>query len=122
VRLIANAAYKTVPEAAIAFAAQSHRSPVDSLGRAEVANRSRSGRLDQPFDMERFGAQDGEKLTTALMKQNILWNVPFSDQNVEVRRPIKWFGDGSTVEVLSPDRAQLEQLAPTWVKSAPNTA
>lgn len=72
--------------------------------------------FDQLLDMEGFGAQDGERLTTALMTQNIPWNVAFSGRSVEVGRPVQWFGDGSTMEVLSPDRAQLEKLAPAWVK------
>lgn len=72
--------------------------------------------FDQLLDTEGFGAQDGEKLTTALMEQEIPWNVAFSGRSIEVGRPVDWFDDGSTMEVLSPDRAQLEKLVPDWVK------
>ncbi|MBT2510544.1 hypothetical protein J7I98_32810 [Streptomyces sp. ISL-98] len=71
--------------------------------------------FDQLLDAEGFGAQDGEKLTTALMEQRIPWNIAFSGRSIEVGRPVDWFDDGSTMDVLSPDRTQLEKLAPDWV-------
>lgn len=71
--------------------------------------------FDQLLDAEGFGAQDGELLTTALMEQEIPWNAAFDGRSIEVGRPVDWFGDGSTMEVLSPDRKQLEKLAPAWM-------
>jgi hypothetical protein len=72
--------------------------------------------FDQLLDAEGFGAQDGEKLTSAIVAQNIPWNAAFSGRSIEVGRPLKWFDDGSALTVLSPDRAQLAKLAPIWVK------
>jgi beta-lactamase superfamily II metal-dependent hydrolase len=71
---------------------------------------------DHLLDAEGFGAQDGEQLTTALVAQNIPWNAAFSGRSIEVGRPFTWFDDGSSLTLLSPDRAQLEKLAPAWVK------
>ncbi len=72
--------------------------------------------FDHLLDAEGFGAIDGEKLTTALTERNLPWNAAFAGRSIEVGRPMTWFDDGSTLEVLSPDRRQLEKLAPTWVK------
>lgn len=71
---------------------------------------------DQLLDAEGFGPQDGEKLTSALVAGNIPWNAAFSGRSVEVGRPFVWFRDGSALTLLSPDRAQLEKLAPVWVR------
>lgn len=68
--------------------------------------------LDVGF--EKFGAQDGERLTTALVRQKIPWNAAFGGRSVEVGRPMRWFEDGSSLTLLSPDRTQLERLAPAW--------
>ncbi|NEW69892.1 ComEC/Rec2 family competence protein [Streptomyces rhizosphaericus] len=72
--------------------------------------------FDHLLDTEGFGAQDGEKLTTTLIQQDIPWNAAFTGRSIEVGRPVTWFDDGSVVEILSPDRGQLEKLAPVWVK------
>ncbi|WP_079053816.1 hypothetical protein [Streptomyces graminilatus] len=72
--------------------------------------------FDHLLDTEGFGAQDGERLTSALLAQKVPWNDAFGGRGVEVGRQLGWFDDGSTMEVLSPDRAQLEALAPVWVK------
>ncbi|MGW0821314.1 ComEC/Rec2 family competence protein [Streptomyces sp. NPDC002845] len=72
--------------------------------------------FDHLLDAEGFGAQEGEKLTTALLRQRVPWNDAFGGRSVEIGREFAWFDDGSTVEVLSPDRPQLERLAPKWVK------
>jgi hypothetical protein len=71
---------------------------------------------DQLLDAEGFGAQDGEQLTSALVSQNLPWNAAFAGRSIEVGRPFTWFDDGSALTLLSPDRAQLEKLAPAWVK------
>ncbi|MDW4904937.1 hypothetical protein RB628_06130 [Streptomyces sp. ADMS] len=72
--------------------------------------------FDHLLDTEGFGAQDGEKLTSALLAQKVPWNDAFGGRGAEVGRRLGWFDDGSTMEVLSPDRRQLERLAPVWVK------
>ncbi|MEW2399373.1 hypothetical protein [Streptomyces sp. NPDC046862] len=72
--------------------------------------------FDHLLDTEGFGAQDGEKLTSTLLTGQAPWNDAFGGRGVEVGRPLGWFDDGSTLDVLSPDRGQLERLAPVWVK------
>ncbi len=72
--------------------------------------------FDQLLDAEGFGAQDGEKLTSALLDQQLPWNDAFGGRSIEVGRQLGWFDDGSTMDVLSPDRKQLERLAPVWVR------
>lgn len=67
-------------------------------------------------ELEDFGPQDGEKLTTALGDLKLPWNGAFASRSVEVGRALTWFDDGSTMTVLSPDRAQLEALKTDWVK------
>ena len=71
---------------------------------------------DHLLDAEGFGAQDGELLTTELVTQNLPWNSAFAGRSIEVGRPFTWFDDGSALTVLSPDRKQLERLAPAWAK------
>lgn len=66
-------------------------------------------------DVEDFGPKDGELLTTALTTQQIPWNKAFESRSIEVGRPLTWFDDGSTMEVLAPDRALLEALVDDWV-------
>jgi hypothetical protein len=70
--------------------------------------------FDHLLDAEGFGAVDGEKLTSALLARKIPWNDAFGGRGVEVGRDLAWFDDGSTMTVLSPDRTQLERLAPVW--------
>ncbi|MFF4354030.1 ComEC/Rec2 family competence protein [Streptomyces sp. NPDC001530] len=70
--------------------------------------------FDQLLDAEGFGAVDGEKFTSALLAQKVPWNDAFGGRSVEVGRELAWFDDGSTMDVLSPDRGQLEKLAPAW--------
>ncbi|MER5753351.1 hypothetical protein [Streptomyces sp. NPDC002088] len=72
--------------------------------------------FDHLLDTEGFGAQDGEKLTSSLLAQKVPWNDAFGGRSVEVGREFAWFDDGSALEVLSPDRGQLEKLAPKWVE------
>lgn len=71
---------------------------------------------DQLLDAEGFGARDGERLTTALLTGGLPWNDAFGGRGIEVGRPLGWYDDGSAVTVLSPDRTQLERLAPVWAK------
>jgi hypothetical protein len=70
--------------------------------------------FDHLHDREIFGAVDGELLTTALMTQRLPWNEAFDGRSVEVGHPLTWFDDGSTMEVLAPDRRLLESLIDEW--------
>ncbi|MFP3986027.1 hypothetical protein U9R90_00635 [Streptomyces sp. E11-3] len=70
--------------------------------------------FDHLHDREIFGAVDGEELTTALITQRLPWNKAFDGRSIEVGHPLTWFDDGSTMEVLAPDRRLLESLIPTW--------
>jgi beta-lactamase superfamily II metal-dependent hydrolase len=64
--------------------------------------------------LESFGPQDGEKLTTALQEQRLPWNAAFQGRSVEVGRPMGTFDNEAVFEILSPDRAQLTALIPKW--------
>jgi beta-lactamase superfamily II metal-dependent hydrolase len=66
------------------------------------------------LNAEAFGAADGERLGSALIQQQVSWNTAADGHSIEVGRPLAWFNDGSTLEVLSPDRGQLQRLAPSW--------
>lgn len=70
--------------------------------------------FDHLHDREVFGAVEGEKVTTALITQQIPWNKAFGGRSIEVGHPLTWFDDGSTMDVLAPDRRLLESLIPTW--------
>ncbi|MFF3837599.1 ComEC/Rec2 family competence protein [Streptomyces sp. NPDC001930] len=70
--------------------------------------------FDHLHDREVFGAVDGELLTTELMNQQLPWNAAFAGRSIEVDHPPTWFDDGSTMEVLAPDRRLLESLIGTW--------
>jgi hypothetical protein len=66
-------------------------------------------------EIEVFGARDGEKLTTALLEQDLPWNRAFSGQAVRCDREVV-FLDGAKLTLLSPDRDQLAALIPVWEK------
>ncbi|MFJ4777611.1 hypothetical protein [Streptomyces sp. NPDC088762] len=70
--------------------------------------------FDHLQDREVFGAVEGEKVTTALLTQHLPWNKAFEGRSIELRHPLTWFDDGSSMEVLAPDRRLLESLIPTW--------
>ncbi|MFD3996027.1 MBL fold metallo-hydrolase [Streptomyces sp. NPDC058548] len=70
--------------------------------------------FDHLHDREVFGAVDGELLTTELMNQQLPWNAAFAGRSIEIDHPPTWFDDGSTMEVLAPDRRLLESLIDTW--------
>jgi hypothetical protein len=71
---------------------------------------------DQLLDsqLESFGPRDGELLTTALMAQGVPWNRAFGGRAVEVGRALDPFDQDAVLRILSPDRGQLERLAPVW--------
>jgi beta-lactamase superfamily II metal-dependent hydrolase len=66
-------------------------------------------------EIEVFGARDGEKLTTALLAQNLPWNKAFSGRAVRCDRQAVSLGD-ATLTLLSPDQDQLAALIPVWEK------
>ncbi|GGT12667.1 ComEC/Rec2 family competence protein [Streptomyces purpureus] len=70
--------------------------------------------FDHLHDGEVFGAPDGERLTAALTEQDLPWNEAFDGRSVEVDHQPSWFDDGSTMEVLAPDRTLLAKLIPRW--------
>ncbi|MFP1625489.1 ComEC/Rec2 family competence protein [Streptomyces sp. 5K101] len=70
--------------------------------------------FDHLHDREAFSAVDGELLTTALLTQRLPWNKAFDGRSVETGHPLTWFDDGSSMEVLAPDRRLLEGLITTW--------
>ncbi|MEU4727403.1 hypothetical protein [Streptomyces sp. NPDC023588] len=74
--------------------------------------------FDHLHDREVLGAPEGERLTTALITQDLPWNKAFDGRSIEVGHPLTWFDDGSTMEVLAPDRHLLESLITTWRKKA----
>lgn len=65
--------------------------------------------------LETFGPQDGEKLTTALMDQEVPWNRAFGGHAIEVGREPEPVGDGGVFRIVAPDRRLLDRLVPTWV-------
>ena len=66
-------------------------------------------------EIETFGARDGEKLTAALLEQNLPWNKAFSGRAVRCDRQAISIG-GASLTLLSPDRDQLAALVPVWEK------
>jgi beta-lactamase superfamily II metal-dependent hydrolase len=66
-------------------------------------------------ELETFGPQDGEKLTTALMDQRVPWNRAFGGRAVEVGREPETAGDGGLFRIVAPDRRLLDRLVPRWI-------
>lgn len=67
--------------------------------------------------LETFGAIQGERLTTALLKRKAAWNKSWKAKAVAVREgalPKKKLDGGLTLTMLSPDRQKLTALIPTW--------
>lgn len=70
------------------------------------------------MDTEPFGPVQGERLTTALLAQQLPWNLKFSKKAVLVRDdaplPQIVLPGGMTLTLLSPDRDKLTKLAAVW--------
>jgi beta-lactamase superfamily II metal-dependent hydrolase len=66
--------------------------------------------------LETFGPQDGERLTTALMDQQVRWNRSFDGRSVEVGRTDDLRLGGGAFRIVAPDRELLGRLIPTWVR------
>jgi beta-lactamase superfamily II metal-dependent hydrolase len=64
---------------------------------------------------EVFGAREGERLTSALLAQDLPWNRAFSGHAVRWGCPAVRVG-GAALTILSPDRDQLSALIPVWEK------
>lgn len=67
--------------------------------------------------LEAFGALQGERLTTALLKRRASWNKSWKGKAVALRgaalSKVKLPG-GMTLTLLSPDRQKLRELIPSW--------
>jgi beta-lactamase superfamily II metal-dependent hydrolase len=72
----------------------------------------------QNVALETFGALQGERLTTALLRRKARWNTAFSGGPVKVADdgslPSHTLAGGLTLTVLSPDSGKLAKLLPQW--------
>lgn len=67
--------------------------------------------------LETFGAVQGERLTTALLRRRAVWNKAWNTKAVVVQKsglPNVRLAGGLTLTLLSPDRNKLVALIPTW--------
>ncbi|MGA2686701.1 MAG: hypothetical protein ABSE85_01395, partial [Candidatus Korobacteraceae bacterium] len=70
--------------------------------------------------IEAFGAVQGERLTSAILRNHLPWNRAFGGKSIECRgiRPVaKTLAGGLKLTLLSPNRKKLESLVPVWEKS-----
>lgn len=71
------------------------------------------------LNVERFGAAQGEALSTALIDRKLPWNIKFKGKAVCLPpnglKKISLDG-GMSLTLLSPDRDKLTKLAPRWLK------
>jgi beta-lactamase superfamily II metal-dependent hydrolase len=71
----------------------------------------------QDAKLETFGAVQGERLTAALLRSKAKWNAAFKTKAVAIRQnklPTFEVAGGLKLTVLSPDKAKLVALIPTW--------
>lgn len=70
-------------------------------------------------ELETFGALQGERLTTALLRRKAHWNTSFNGGAVKIEAdgtlPVIPLEGGLTLTVLSPDAEKLAKLEPQWV-------
>lgn len=68
--------------------------------------------------LETFGAVQGERLTTAILRRKARWNTSFGGGPVKVdddgSLPSRTLAGGMTLTVLSPDTGKLEKLIDKW--------
>lgn len=68
--------------------------------------------------LETFGAAQGERLTTAILRRKARWNTAFEGGPVKVEDdgtlPTRTLAGGLTLTVLSPDSSKLEKLISKW--------
>lgn len=75
-----------------------------------------------PIDeqLEEFGAEQGERLTAAILKHRLNWNGSFSGKAVVVKEnenlPVIELEGGFKIVLLSPTEKELEVLRPVWRK------
>lgn len=81
--------------------------------------------LPQNPDDDSFGAVQGEKLTTAILKFNLPWNQSFHGKAVMITEnehlPIIELPEGLKITLLSPTRSQLFDLAEKWEDEVRNS-
>lgn len=69
---------------------------------------------------EAFGAKQGERLTTAILKHKLSWNGRFGKNAVVVpdngELPVIRLDSGASITLLSPYKEHLKDLKPKWVK------
>lgn len=70
--------------------------------------------------LEIFGAEQGEKLSAAILKHGISWNTHFGHRAVvhqtELQPPVIQLEKGLKITLLSPTPENLEALKPVWIK------
>lgn len=71
-------------------------------------------------ELETFGAVQGERLTTALLRRKERWNTAFNGGAVKVdasrNLPVITLDGGMTLTLLSPDAEKLAKLEPKWLE------
>jgi beta-lactamase superfamily II metal-dependent hydrolase len=74
----------------------------------------------QGTELETFGAVQGERLTTALLRRKERWNKSFHGGPVKIpdqgALPTVPLAGGLTLTILSPDSTKLANLLPQWEK------
>ena len=73
--------------------------------------------LDDSDDLEIFGAEQGERLSALLSKDDRPWNKAWGGRSVCISKkelPFATLPGGLKLTVLSPDRDKLQRLKPVW--------
>ena len=74
-------------------------------------------------ELETFGAMQGERLTTAILRRKARWNTAFSGGAVKVDDvgdlPLRKLKGGMKLTILSPDTDKLTKLVPAWLAPTP---
>jgi len=73
--------------------------------------------LAQAANLQSFGAVQGERLTSALLKMPGRWNAAFAGGAVmrpSAGEPPSWSIGGATVTILGPTEKELASLLPVW--------
>lgn len=74
----------------------------------------------QGTELETYGAVQGERLTTAILRRKAVWNKAFGGGPIKVANngdlPVRTLVGGLKLTILSPDADKLEKLLPKWKK------
>jgi len=75
--------------------------------------------LPEHTAVEEFGAEQGERLTAAILKHNLNWNGIFNGSAVVIRNmdddlPVVTLDGGFKITLLSPTVKELQRLRPVW--------